>query len=81
MIFSSIVSCIYTGDFYASNFLVKMDVANLHIISNGSHGVVTLLSKMTVSSCLHSDGDILNLFKAKSELISLRFFIAAPILY
>ena len=42
---------------------------------------VTLLLKMTVSSCFHSDSDILHLFKAKSELISLRFFIAAPILF
>ena len=42
---------------------------------------VTLLLKMTVPSCFYSDSDILNLFKAKSELISLRFFIAAPILF
>ena len=35
---------------------------------------VTLLLKMTVKRCFHSDSDILNLFKAKSELISLRFF-------
>ena len=42
---------------------------------------ITLLLKMIVSSCFHSDSDILNLLKAKSELISLRFFIAAPILF
>ena len=42
---------------------------------------VTLLLKMTVSSCLYFDSDILNLFRAKSELISLQFFIAAPILF
>ena len=42
---------------------------------------VTLLLKMTVSSCFHSDSYILNLFKAKSGLISLRFFVAAPILF
>ena len=40
---------------------------------------VTLHLKITVSSCFHPDSDILNLFKAKSELISKRFFIAAPI--
>ena len=34
---------------------------------------VILLLKMAVSSCFHSDSDILNLFKTKSELISLRF--------
>ena len=42
---------------------------------------VTVLLKMTVSSCFHSDSDILNLFIAKSEQISLRFFIATPILF
>ena len=52
-----------------------------YIFNNGFIVIkVTLLLKMTVSSCFHSDTDILNLFKAKSERISLRFFIAAPIL-
>ena len=73
-----ILSFIYTGDFFACDFLTKMNVAKLHIFSNGSHCDKTYLT--TVSSCFHSDSDTLNLFEAKSELISLRFFIATPIL-
>ena len=31
------LSRIYTGDFFACNFLIKMDVAKLHLFNNGSH--------------------------------------------
>ena len=33
----SLLSRIYTGDFFAYDFLIKMDVAKLHIFNNGSH--------------------------------------------
>ena len=55
-----------------------MDVPKLHILNNGSHcdkSYLSLLLKMTVSSSFHSDGDILNLFKAKLVLIPLRFLL------
>ena len=59
-----------------------MDVAKLHLFNNGSHCDESYLT--AENDCLKlfpSDSDILNLFKTKSELISLRFFIAAPILF
>ena len=31
------LSRIYTGDFFACDFLIKMDVAKLHLFNNGSH--------------------------------------------
>ena len=31
------LSCIYTGDFFASDFLIKMDLAKLHLLDGGSH--------------------------------------------
>ena len=33
----SSLSRIYTGDFFACDFLIKMDVAKLHLFNNGSH--------------------------------------------
>ena len=32
-----LLSRIYTGDFFACDFLIKMDVAKLHLFNNGSH--------------------------------------------
>ena len=31
------VSRIYAGDFFACDFLIKMDVAKLYLFNNGSH--------------------------------------------
>ena len=33
----SLLSRIYTGDFFACDFLIQMDVAKLHIFDCGSH--------------------------------------------
>ena len=32
-----VLSRIYTGDFFACDFLIKMDVAKLNLFNNGSH--------------------------------------------
>ena len=58
--------------FFACDFLIKIDVAKLHISNNGSHCDKSYLT--AENDCLKlfpfSDSDILNLFKAKSKLIS-----------
>ena len=47
------LGCIYTGEFFACDFLIKMDVAQLHISNNGSH---------CDKSYLTVDNDCLKLF-------------------
>ena len=45
--------CIYMGDFFACDFLIKMDVAKLHIFNNSFH---------CDKSYLTAENDCLNLF-------------------
>ena len=70
------------GRLFSVRYFDKMDVAKLHIFNNVSHCDKSYLTAENDCPKLFLfDSDILNLFKAKSELISLRFFIAAPILF
>ena len=48
-----VLSRIYTGDFFACDFLIKMDVAKLHLFNNGSH---------CDESYLSAENDCLKLF-------------------
>ena len=55
-IFCSPLSRIYTGDFFACDFLIKMDVAKLHLFNNGSH---------CDESYLTAENDCLKLFPCR----------------
>ena len=63
-----LLSRIYTGDFFACDFLIKMNLAKLHLLNGGFDHDEILLMEIIVSSWFHTSIVIIENLRRESVL-------------
>ena len=65
----NLLSRIYTGDFFACDFLIKVDLAKLHLLNDGfDHDNWNLTDGIIVLSWFHTNIFIIENFRRESVL-------------